>query len=81
MARGEVHADCGAEGDARDMRLLDPDGAEERGDLVGVRLGRVRPGGLVALAGAGQVDGDAPEVPARRQSPAGGAPAYSSSVR
>ena len=56
MAGGEVHAHAGAERDARDVGLLDPDGAEEGGDLVGVALGRVRPGRLVALARAGKVD-------------------------
>ena len=32
------------------------------GDLVGVALGRVRAGGLVALARAGKIDRDAAEV-------------------
>ena len=46
MAGGKVHAHRGAERDARDVGVLDPDGAEEGGDLVGIDLGRVRPGGL-----------------------------------
>lgn len=62
MAGGQVHAHGGPEGDARDVHLLDPDGAQERGDLIGVALGRVRPGGLVALARAGKVDRDTAEV-------------------
>ena len=62
MAGGEVHAHGGAERHARDVGLLDPDGAEEGGDLVGIALGRVRPGRLVALARAGKVDRDAAEV-------------------
>ena len=62
MAGGQVHGHGGAERDARDVRLLDPDGAEEAGDLVGVALGRVRPGRLVALARAREIDRDAAEV-------------------
>jgi hypothetical protein len=41
-----VHRHARAERDARDVRLIDPDCSEEVGDLVGVALGRVRPGGL-----------------------------------
>src|ERR671922_1639430 len=44
------------------MRPLDPDGVEEGGDLVGIAIGRVRPGRLVALSRAGKVDRDAAEV-------------------
>jgi hypothetical protein len=62
MADGEVHAHRRAERDARDMGLLDPDGAEEGGDLVGIDLSRVRPGGFVALARARKVQRDAAEV-------------------
>jgi hypothetical protein len=62
MAGGQVHGHAGAERDARDVGGLDPDGAEEAGDLIGVGLGRVRPGRLVALAGAREVDRDAAEV-------------------
>ena len=32
------------------MPLLDPDGAKERGDLVGMAVGRISPGRGVALA-------------------------------
>jgi len=42
--------------------LLYPDGPEEGGDLVGIDLGRVRPGGLVALARAWKVKRDAAEA-------------------
>jgi hypothetical protein len=42
--------------------LLDPDRAEEGRNLVGVAACRVRAGRFVALAGAGEVDGDAAEV-------------------
>jgi hypothetical protein len=45
------------------MSPLDPDGAEEGGDLVGMAVGRVRAGRLVAFACPGKVDGDAAEVP------------------
>src|SRR5207248_10054393 len=62
MAGGEVHADGRAERNSRDVGLLDPDGAKEGGDLVSIALGRVRPGGLVALARAGNVERDAAEV-------------------
>ena len=62
MAGGEVHGHPGAERDARDVRRLDPDGAQEAGDLVGVGLGRVRARRLVALARAREVDRDAAEV-------------------
>ena len=62
MAGGQVDAHRGAERHARDVGPLDPDGAEEGGDLVGVALGRVRPGRLVALARAGKIDRDAAEV-------------------
>jgi hypothetical protein len=44
------------------MGLLDPDGAEEGGDLVGIDLGRVGAGGLVAIARARKVECDAAEV-------------------
>src|SRR6266536_1244219 len=43
-------------------RPLDPDGAQEGGNLVGVAVGRVRPGRLVALARTGKVDRDAAEA-------------------
>lgn len=59
---GEVRAHGGAERDARDVGLLDPDGAEEGGNLVSIGLGRVRPGGLVALARTGKVERDAAEA-------------------
>jgi len=62
MTGGQVHAHGGAERHARDVSVLDPDGAEEGGDLVGLAVGRVWPGRLVALAGAGKVNGDAIEV-------------------
>jgi hypothetical protein len=62
MAGGQVDAHGGAEGHARDMGLLDPDGTEEGGDLVGLAVGRVRPGRLVALARAGKIERDAAEL-------------------
>ena len=55
MAGGKVHAHGRAERDAGDVGPLDPDGAEEGGDLIGIALGRVRPRRLVALARAGKV--------------------------
>jgi hypothetical protein len=63
MAGGEVHADGGAERNARDVGRLDTDDAEEGGDLIGITLGRVRTGRLVALAGPRKVDCDAAKVP------------------
>ncbi len=57
-----MEAHGGAERHAGDVCLLDADGPEEGGDLVGMALGRVRPGRLVALSRAGKVDGDAAEV-------------------
>ena len=57
-----MHAHRGTERDARDMGLLDADGPHEGGDLVGVDLGGVRSGGLVALARAGKIYRDATEV-------------------
>jgi hypothetical protein len=62
MAGGEVDAYGGAERHSRHVRPLDPDGVEEGGDLVGIAIGRVRPGRLVALTRAGKIDGDAAEV-------------------
>src|SRR6476620_8511543 len=62
MAGGQVDANGGAERHACDVGSLDPDGAEEGGDLVGLAVGRVRPGRLVALARAGKIEGDASEV-------------------
>ena len=62
MPGGKVDAHGGAERHARDVRLLDPDGVEEGGDLVGMAVGRVWAGRLVALAGAWKVDCDAAEV-------------------
>jgi hypothetical protein len=49
-ARGQVDADDGAERHARHVGLLDPDRAEEGRDVVGIALGRVGAGRLVALA-------------------------------
>jgi hypothetical protein len=49
MAGGQVDAYSGAERHPSDVGLLDPDGAEEGGDLIGMALGRVRAGRLVAL--------------------------------
>jgi hypothetical protein len=57
-----VDAHGGTERHARDVRSLDPDGAEESGDLVGMAVGGIRPGRFVACAGAGKVDRDAAEV-------------------
>jgi hypothetical protein len=62
MAGRQVDAHGRAKRHTRDMRPLDPDGAEEGGDLVGITIGRVRPCGLVALTRARQIDGDTPEV-------------------
>jgi hypothetical protein len=62
MAGGQVDAHGGAERHARDMGLVDPDGIEEGGDLVGLAVGRVGAGRLVALARAGKVDRDAAKV-------------------
>ena len=62
MAGGKVHAHGRTERDARDVGMLDPDGAEECGDLVGVALGRVGAGWLVAVARARKIDGDAAEM-------------------
>jgi hypothetical protein len=62
MAGGEVDAHPGAERDTRDVGLFDSDGVEEGGGLVGIALGRVRPGRLVALARARKVERDAAEV-------------------
>jgi hypothetical protein len=50
MAGGQVHPYGSAERHARDVGLLYPDRVEEGGDLVGLALGRVRAGRLVALA-------------------------------
>ena len=44
------------------MRPFDPDGPKESGELVGVPLGGIWPGWLVAFARARQVHCDAPEV-------------------
>ena len=46
MAGGQVDAHGGAERHARDVGLLDPDRAEEGGDLVGMAVGQYGPGGL-----------------------------------
>ena len=62
MAGGQVDAHRPAERHARHVRPFDPDRAQEGGNLVGVAVGRVRPGRLVALARAGKVDRDAAEV-------------------
>jgi hypothetical protein len=62
MAGGEVHAHRRPERHTRDVGPLDTDGAEEGGDLVGIGLGRVWPGRLVALARARKVPRDAAEV-------------------
>jgi hypothetical protein len=62
MAGGEVEAHGGTERHTRDVGLVDADRAEEGGDLVGMTVGRVRARRLVALAGAGKVDGYAGEV-------------------
>src|SRR4051794_26652518 len=57
-----MHAHGSAERDTGDVGLLDPDGGEERGDLVGVPLGRVRPGRRVALARPRKIERDAAEL-------------------
>jgi hypothetical protein len=62
MAGGEVEAHGGTERHTRDVGLVDADRAEEGGDVVGMTVGRVRARRLVALAGAGKVDGYAGEV-------------------
>jgi hypothetical protein len=62
VAGGQVHAHRRTERHARDVGPLDPDRAEEGGDLVGLAVGRVRAGRLVALARAGTIDRDAAEV-------------------
>jgi hypothetical protein len=62
MAGGQVDAHGGTERHARHVRPLDPDSVEEGGDLVGVALGGVRSGRLVALSRAGKVECDAAEV-------------------
>jgi hypothetical protein len=62
MAGGEMHAHGGAERHTRHVGALDAEDAEERGDLVGIAIGRVRPGRLVALTRAQEVDRDAAEV-------------------
>jgi hypothetical protein len=62
IAGGKVDAHRRAERHARHMRPLDPDCAQEGGNLIGVPVGRVRSGRLVALARAGKVDRDAAEV-------------------
>src|SRR5207247_7295574 len=62
MAAGQLDAYGGAERHSRDVRPLDRDGVEEGGYLVGIAIGRVRPGRLVALTRAGEVDRDAAEV-------------------
>ena len=45
-----------------DVGVVDPDDVEEGGDLVGIALGRVGAGRLVAVARAGKIDRDAAEV-------------------
>ena len=62
VARRQVQADRPAERDAGHVRPLDADRGHECGHLVGVGVGRVRAGRLVALARARQVDRDAAEV-------------------
>ena len=62
MAGGEVDAHRAPQRHSRHVGILDADGAEEGGDLVGVVLGRVRPGRLVALARARQVERETAEV-------------------
>src|SRR6476469_6244774 len=62
MAGRQVHTDRGAERHAGPMRRLDPDRGEEGGDMVGITLGGVRPGRLVAVTRAGKVDRNAGEV-------------------
>ena len=62
MAGGQVHSHGGAERDARDVGVLDPDGVEEGGDLVGIARSRVGAGGLVTLTRTGKIDRDAAEV-------------------
>src|SRR6266545_6813929 len=62
MAGGQVNAHRRAERHARHVGPLDPDCAQEGGDLVGMAVGRVRSWRLVALARAGKVDRDAAEV-------------------
>jgi len=49
-----MEAHGGAERHAGDVGRLDPDRVQEGGDLVGMAVGRVRAGRLVALAGAGK---------------------------
>lgn len=44
------------------VSALDANGAEERGDMVGRTIGRVRPGRLVAVTQSGQIDRDAADV-------------------
>ena len=62
MASGQVDAHGGAERHARHVGPLHPDRTEEGGDLVGLAIGRVRPGRLVALARAGKIERDAAEL-------------------
>src|SRR5438132_675066 len=62
MVGGQVNANGGPERHARDVGPLDPDRSEESGYLVGLALGRVRSGWLVALARAGKIERDAAEV-------------------
>ena len=45
-----------------DVGVVDPHDVEEGGDLVGIGLGRVGAGRLVAVARAGKIDRDAAEV-------------------
>src|SRR6476619_1309843 len=62
MARGQVDANGCPKRHAGDVCVLYPDRTEERGDLVGMAVGRIRTGRLVALTCAGKVDGDAAEM-------------------
>jgi len=62
MTGGQVDAYRRPERHARHVRPLDSDGGQEGGNLVGVAVGRVRPGRLVALSRAGKVERDAAEV-------------------
>src|ERR687886_2898326 len=62
MPGGQMGGHGRAERHARHVSLLNSDRTEEAGELVGIAIGRVRPGRLVALTRAGKVDRDAAEV-------------------